>query len=487
MSIKNKVLKGIMYTGAYSTFVMVISLAYQIMKAQYLESLDFAIIAAMFMLISFSDTFIKYGLSQVIVKNKNITFDHIKSFMIINYIYVFIFMCIIWMLMPLIIRVYHLPNIDMLLYMFIIIILNVPISLYKSILEKNLQYGLFTVINTNILLTNVLIGGLLLTQGYGIYSLFYSYMISTVLDLIVTIYVTLKYSNMDSENIFPNIKLLYSDNKNDINYGSKISTRRFVNVFGNKIDEFIVGLLFTGHELGLYYFGKDLFLKLIGLLNSSVAKVILPVFSITKDDIAKTKLVYITFIKGIVYIGLPAILMMVFYPEEVILALFGEKWIESATIFMALSIGMFFSLITSNMTTSLLTIYDKAKESLIIELRTTIIYLTILSTIVLVNIEVSIVFISILLSIKIVSIAMQNHNICLKILKLNFNHFISLIKMSLIYLVLLLMFYSITIYFEFIYNLLDIIIFMSFVYLLTFIFIILFDKSIMNTLIKRRK
>lgn len=486
MSLRTKILKGIAFTSLYSIFIMVISLVFQVVKARYLETSDFAILAAMFMLIMFSNTFTKFGLSQVIIKNQ-LQPEKLISYIVINTLYAFTFIGIIFLASPLIERAYHLPNKEMLYFVAFIVLLNVPTEILKTLLEKSLLYGRYTLINSSIVLINVMLGWFLLVHGFGIHALYYSYFLAAALDLLFTLVIAGR--NVSFKGVLQHIsfKNLFKDNKDDMFYAFHISNRKIVNVTGNKIDEFLVGILFTGHELGIYFFAKDLFIKLTGLLNTSISKIILPVFALTRENAQNTQKVYFTFIKGMTYVGFPAILMMCFYPTEVILALFGEKWIGSAQVFTVLTFGMFFALITSNMTTSMLTIFDKVKQALLIELRITLFYLLVLASLAYSGLDISIVGVAMLLNIKIMMIAMQNHNMCMKIMKLRLIDVFIKLRTAIYFIIAIFVFFYLSLLTVTVKGVAGVFIFAFVLYLYAGIMAIMLDKNTLKTALKRKE
>jgi len=418
-------MRGVLLTSLYSTLVVILSLVFQVVKANYLSGSDFALIASMWMLIAFGDSFVQAGLPQLIIKKDTITTSILTHYLVVNYAYSIAYFLFVGLALPFIQMVYHFERLDVIGVAFMSIFIGIPTFLLKPILEKELRYGKFTLINSSVLFVNITVGSILLFLGFKIYSIFIARICSSLVDFLMT-YIVVKKTNPDLFILPKDFRIsgLLTQNRSDIIYGVQISGRRLVNILSNKLDEFLVGFMFSGEELGIYYFAKDIYFKIINLLNSSVSKILLPVFSITKARLDKSTLVYSQFIKLITYLGVPIIVIMLIAPSHIIRILFSDKWIDSSQIFQYLSIGMLFALITSNITTSLLTIHGRAKDILVIEARTVLLYIFSLGSIVIFKLNISIIIIVLLLDAKMILISLQNHNKCLNVLHIKKMQFI---------------------------------------------------------------
>lgn len=145
----------------------------------------------------------------------------------------------------------------------------------------------------------------------------------------------------------------YEDAKSLSSYGALVLVTNITNWTIGNIDRVIIGRFFSGREIGLYATTYNL----LQSPTSSLLAVIQPVFfsasSRVGDD--KTKIVngYYALLSAICLCVFPIFAAVSSVAETFVLAVYGDKWIESAVVFRPLALAMPLFLIWG-MTTPLL-------------------------------------------------------------------------------------------------------------------------------------
>jgi O-antigen/teichoic acid export membrane protein len=131
------------------------------------------------------------------------------------------------------------------------------------------------------------------------------------------------------ELVFHKIKELYF-------FGMKKLLVNLVNFTLSNIDFFLIGKFLGAYALGLYTLAfrimKAPFNKIAAVING----VLFPAYSVIQDDVVRFNKNYLRSTTAISCIIVPILIFISFNSKEIILLLFGEKWIASAPILMIL-------------------------------------------------------------------------------------------------------------------------------------------------------
>ncbi len=93
-------------------------------------------------------------------------------------------------------------------------------------------------------------------------------------------------------------------------------------------DVTIIGRVLGSAPLGVYNLALYLVKLPITRLSGIVAKVVFPAFSSLQNDLGKFKVAYLKAIKYISLLTFPMLAILAVFSREVILVVFGEKWID---------------------------------------------------------------------------------------------------------------------------------------------------------------
>ena len=121
----------------------------------------------------------------------------------------------------------------------------------------------------------------------------------------------------------------------------------FINYFSRNLDKFLIGKLMSPAQLGYYEKSYRLMQLPLQNLTSVVNPVIQPVLVMIKDDKKDIAGKYVKIAQLLALIGFPLFVILWFCGEEIILVMFGPKWVPAILPFKILSICVPFNLISS--------------------------------------------------------------------------------------------------------------------------------------------
>jgi O-antigen/teichoic acid export membrane protein len=180
----------------------------------------------------------------------------------------------------------------------------------------------------------VLIFGLL---GFGVIGLAWSYTISLIFTLIITVYIFQK-------KVFP----FLSSSIKAVNVSNELLTYSFPmllsGVFGGVIlsnmSITMIGYFKDAVEVGLYNAALPI-AKILGIVTAPLTVLFLPVITelYANNKMQELGRVYKTTIKWIFFFNFPLLLLLLFYPHILINFLFGEDYSMGANAIIFLSLG----------------------------------------------------------------------------------------------------------------------------------------------------
>ncbi len=351
----NSLIKGLKASTFYSLATKVIAFISTVFVARYLEPSDFGVIAMINVFVEFMNMIAEGGLSYAIIKNDYHDYFHsaVHKFVVL----VGGIMSIGMMLLsPLIAIFYNNPS----LVLPSIIISN--LFLIKAVgitpmamLSKELRFSEIGRITTLSMFISVICTILLAMVGLGYWSLIIGQVINAILGAILS-YNKVKDRISFMGFSFVKMKGVYARVGHTI---KNVIGFRVVNYWARNADNLYIGRFYSVAELGIYERAYKLFILPMGLINSVLSQVMLPIL---KKDLSSERRVNRTYgmiLNGVSLVILPLSLIFIFIPTEFINFIWGNQWLQVAEIL------PYFGVLILNqalMTTSGLVLVLKGKE-----------------------------------------------------------------------------------------------------------------------------
>ncbi|MCX7858345.1 MAG: lipopolysaccharide biosynthesis protein [Deltaproteobacteria bacterium] len=200
----------------------------------------------------------------------------------------------------------------------------------SSLLHRNLQFKRISLVNSISALISATVAILLAYADFRIWSLVFQNLTLNGISLI-GFYASTKW--------LPSISLEISSVKELWNYGSKIFLAGLLETAHTRLDVFIIGRVFPLETLGYYNRAQhfDYFIKTF--FASTITSVSFPLISKTEEEMAKT--LYRRYLNYICLVSFCLVGITFITCYDIILIVFGERWLPSGEFFRIMSITGF--------------------------------------------------------------------------------------------------------------------------------------------------
>ena len=176
--------------------------------------------------------------------------------------------------------------------------------------------------------------------GYLLYGALAAFAVGTILTLGISLYVVQK-------KLFPifgsNIKTKdASVGRELLSFSWPLLIGGFSYIFYTQTDRLLLGFFKTSEDIGIYTAGSQIS-HLLTFILPSFAFLFLPVMSelYSKKKIQDFSHLYKSTTRWIFLITLPLFLFFIFFPEDIILLLFGSSYVSGATVLRILALAFF--------------------------------------------------------------------------------------------------------------------------------------------------
>ncbi len=313
-----------------------------IFMARLLTPADFGLIGMVMAFITLSQGFVDVGLTGAIVQIKENSEEQISTIFYINIALGIILTLLMYNVAPYISMYYKTEElIPITKALSILFLLNSLKVTQNALLIKNLSFKALAKAQFIASLFSGVLAVVLAYLGYGVWSMVFR----TLLLYVMITLLTWKISDWRPKKLF-NIHSI----KSHWRYGNKLLIVGIIDQIYEKIDVLLIGRVFGEARLGLYYRAKSLNDLIIRITSSSFSIVLFPIFSQIQDDkifIVKTLIKSLTILSFVIF---PIIGVVYLLADEIILLLYGAKWISSAPylkiiVFSSSAIPLFYVLI----------------------------------------------------------------------------------------------------------------------------------------------
>ena len=324
----------------------------QVIFARLLEPSEFGIFAFITMITMFFNSFVSIYGDKYLIKEKDNTYKILDTVFTVELIWAFFLLFICILIVPSLMSLLDKPHLSQYIQIFCIILLYNPLIKPKALFEKELS---FFKANMPLLISNIvggIVGILLALNNYGVLSLI-GWRASVFVIEVTLIWVILPYK--------PRLHLDLAIFKKSFSFGYPLLISAIIVFVYSNIDYYIIDYLMDEKALGFYWMAYQISHYLL-YIRVGINKVLFPVFSKIEDFNNQVKLFdLITTITSILYF-IPIFIILLF-SEEIILLIYGEKWLSSAILLKIFSIVVLIKAVASNVS-PLLHSYGQTKPDM---------------------------------------------------------------------------------------------------------------------------
>ena len=325
--------KGMAWTTLSIAVRSVVSLLQVSILTRFLDKSEFGLIAIATLFIGFTQIFLDLGISSGILHKQNITAKQYSSLFWLNIFTGLLLTIILIALSPIIARAYNDSSLVKILSLLSLTVLFASIgSQHKTVQQKEMRFKFIALIE---IISSILTMGLavfLAIYGYGVYSLVYSTLFNAIISNLMFLIIGLCNDNnirfyFKLHETFPFLKIgVFSIGSQVLDYLSR------------EIDIIFISAAFGKDVLGVYSLCKKLVLALYSTINPIITKVLTHLLAKIQEDKSKVKNVFYNLVETLSLTNFPIYFLVSIFSTGILYYLYGEQYIEGASILSILSI-----------------------------------------------------------------------------------------------------------------------------------------------------
>ena len=338
MSNKSKVVKGGLFLAMSNVTSQVLSVIVNIVLARILVPEDFGVFALANASIGFIAVITSVGFGSAIINNHNATQKQISTLYWLNFITASITYVLVYISAHYFELFYESKGLAQIIRFSGISILITPFFItHLKILERDLELSKTSSV---VILSSILSSALSIITAYLGLGLFALVVQSVSMSLFKLIF-TKMYSKWKCSFEFD-----LNASLGMIWFALKHRTAQAIQFFERNVDYFILGKLLNNVVLGYYSFAFNIMYMPVKRISDLFRDVLFPTFSKIKDNKDLLLQGYFKSLRIVMMVSFPIMFVVSFNSRLIIEFVFGDKWIEAASIVSILSIGGAFQSIT---------------------------------------------------------------------------------------------------------------------------------------------
>ena len=310
---------GVAWKFAERLFSQGVSFVVSVILARLLAPEDYGVVAIVLVFIEIANVFVISGLNTALIQKKNINETEVSTIFYCGIFLSVLLYIIMFFAAPLIAMAYKKSLLTSVIRVFA---LRIPISSIQQVpsalLSRKLDFKKFFFSTTIGIIVSAVVGIIMAVKGFGVWSLVAQSLVAAVLDAIMLSIVS-KWT--------PNMKFSLREAAPLINYGWKIMAADLIGTIFNNFNSMIIGLKYNSADLAYYTKGKNLPQMFRNNIYTTLISVLFPAMSQVGDNSQQVKAVARRSIKMLAYIIFPMMIGMICVSEDLVIALYTEKWL----------------------------------------------------------------------------------------------------------------------------------------------------------------
>jgi teichuronic acid exporter len=337
MSLKQKVLKGILWTAIDKIGVQIVQLILSVLIARVLTPEDYGIVALLYIFIAISNVFIESGFGKALIQDNKPNHIDYSTVFYFNIGISVLFYFGMYFSAPFIAEFYDLPILVKLTRVIsITLIINSLIIIPNAIFTIALNFKPLAISKTISTVIGGFVGLITAYNGFGVWALVYMTIVSSLLFAIFQ-WFQVKW--------IPSFCFSLNSLKRLYKFGNKLFFGALLDTIVRNLSSVFIGKLFDSKSLGFYSKGTSFANLASNSTLSILYSVLFPAFSSIKNE--KEKLLF-NFKKSIRYTALavlPLFMLGSILAKPIIVILLTDKWLISAYILQFLILGRMINMI----------------------------------------------------------------------------------------------------------------------------------------------
>lgn len=341
-SLKKRSLAAMLWSGGELFMRQGVQFVVAVILARLLSPEEFGTIALLYLFTGIASVFIDGGFSSALVQKQDATHTDESTVFWINLAMGTAAAVALWLAAPWIADFFGYPILVPLTGMLALsLLVNALGSIHLVLFRKNLDFKRPMILGgvASVISGAVAIG--MATAGFGIWALAWQTIVASLM-LTILLWVfspwrpAFSFSGASARRLF--------------RFGSYLMLSGLLDVAYNRIYSLLIGKFYGVRDLAFYNRADNTKQIPVEVLSGTLSRVAFSVFCKVADDKEKLRLGVRTALNGMMLINLPMMFGLMVTAENVVLVLFGEKWLPAAPILQVLCLaGVFWPLHVVNL------------------------------------------------------------------------------------------------------------------------------------------
>jgi O-antigen/teichoic acid export membrane protein len=321
MSLKQKAIKGVLWSAIQSWGSQAIAFIVFSLLARLLEPKTFGLIAMAGVFLAFIEVFLDQGFSNAIVQRQELEPEHLNTAFWTN-LGIGMFMTVLSVATAdLIATLFHQPELGSVIrWLSLSFIIRSLSAVQEAILTRNLAFKTLAIRSLIAVIASGVFGVAMALMGFGIWSLVGQKLINSLVQIVVLWWASdwrpkLNFSKKHFQDLFA--------------FGINVIGINVLIFFNRRADDLLIGYFLGPVALGYYTIAYRILLVMIQLLGSVVGQVALPVFAKTQSEPQQMRKAFYQSTHIVSLIAVPVFLGTASLSPELIQICFGEQWLAS--------------------------------------------------------------------------------------------------------------------------------------------------------------
>lgn len=339
-NVKRELLSGAVWTSSAKYSGILVQLGITAVLSRLLAPEDFGVVAVTTVIVSFFAIFSDLGIAPAIVQKKELTHDDLGRIFTFTVLSGATVTALFFLLSGAVATYYHAPVLRTICRILSINLFFAALNIVPGALLYKERRFRFIAVRT--LVVQLVSGTAAIAAAYagaGVYAL----TVTPVLSSVVLFAVNYRQHPLP----------LRRPDRRSLGKVFSFSAYQFcfniLNYFTRNLDKLLIGRYMGLSPLGYYEKSYRLMMLPLQQLTYAISPVMHPVFSDFRNDRAALSANYLRVVRLLALVGFPLAAFLYFAAPELILTIFGDKWLPSVPVFriLALSVGVQIILSTS--------------------------------------------------------------------------------------------------------------------------------------------
>jgi len=318
MSLKQKAVSGVLWSSVDNFATQGIAFVVGIILARLLEPKEFGLIGMITIFIAVSESFIRSGFSEALIRKKECTRDDYSTVFFYNLFVGLIFFSLLYLSAPAISNFFEEPDLkNIIRVLSLVLIIDSLTIIQNAILARRVDFKLLTRISIIASTGSGIFAIILAYKGYGVWSLVALTITKRALrSLFLWLWNRWRPVLIFSKSSFVEL----------FGFGSKLLISGLIDTIYRNIYYLVIGKYFSATELGFYTRAYNFSTFPSQNINTVMSRVTYPVLAQMQDNPVLLKEGYRRIIRSIMLVTFVMMLGLAAVAEPMVITLIGEKW-----------------------------------------------------------------------------------------------------------------------------------------------------------------